>query len=355
MNFSAYKHFYLYLRIILNQFLLSSLKMMYVVSFHPIFNENAMVLSKRLGVPFIVDLTPKNDDIIVVFGAHEQADKLYLVQQNFKISYIIIQTEQFESKVFDNKYFMELIQANPILDWSRLNVERIKSKINTKVYSLYYYDFFGLDNMPDFDNRPIDFFFSGAKNSERESMINEFKMSNPDSIFEIDYSYSYTNPVELTKKLMNVKYVINIPFYGNNALETHRINRALSLGCEVISLPSADLNMNSKYDPYVHFVKRLNDFTPLLEIEPRSNYKKLLDDFGKREIENNVKAIFYAQKKILESRETTVLENKVIETNDVVKPLRQPVSTDFSKFLAKKKLNENKNSNDELKNVDSSV
>lgn len=325
---------------------------MYVVSFHPIFNENAMVLAKRLNIPFIVDLTPKQDDIIIIFGAHEQADKLVLIQQNIRISYIIIQTEQFESKVFDNKYYMQLIETNSILDWSIINVQRLKTKINTKVYSLYYYDFFGVDNIKPFHERKIDFFFSGAKNADRENMINQFKLSNPNAIFEIDYNYSFSNPVDLTNKLLNVKYVLNIPFYKNNSLETHRINRALSLGCEVVSLLSADEDMNKKYEPYVHFVSRLSEFSTLFEIEPRSNYKKLLEDFGRREIENNLRAILFAQKNILESRDITSLlipennqQNEVIrdiEINKGFPPLKQPVSTDFSKFLAQKKLNENK-------------
>lgn len=352
----------------LNQFLLSRLKKMYVVSFHPIFNENAMILAKRLGLPFITDLAPKTDDIIVIFGAHEQADKLCLIQQNYRISYIIIQTEQFESKVFDNKYYMELIHNNPIIDWSKSNVERLKSKINTKVYSLYFFDFFGVDQLPSLENRQIDFFFSGAKNPEREQMINQFKLANPNAKFEIDYSYSYTNPYELTKKLLNVKYVLNLPFYKNNALETHRINRALSLGCEVVSLLSYDTDMNKKYEPYVHFVSRLSEFTTLLEIEPKSNYAKLMEDFGSREIENNIRAIQYAERKILESREKKMQEPVIMESNKTIEnkvvsdieinkppPLRQPVSTDFTKFLAQKKLNENKKSNAEVKNVDSSV
>ena len=339
---------------------------MYVVSFHQIFNENAMILAKRLGIPFIVELTPKQDDIIIIFGAHDKADTLYMIQQNYRISYIIMQTEQVESKQFDNKYYMELIQNNPIIDWSKSNVERIKSKITAKVYSLYFYDFFGIDRIPPLESREIDFFFCGAKSPERELMINQFKQSNPNARFEIDYSYSYTNPIELTKKLLNVKYVLNIPYYKNSALETHRINRAISLGCEVVSTLSYDDDMNKKYNPYVHFVSRLNEFTTLLEIESRSNYQKLLDDFGTREIENNIRAIQYIEKCIMDDRnkkvmeKVEVLQNKVISDIEINKsiihtPLKQPVSTDFSKFLAQKKLNENKKLEVESRHVDSSV
>jgi hypothetical protein len=323
-----------------------------------------MILAKRLGVPYVIELSPKQDNIIIIFGAHDKADTLHMIQQSNRITYIIMQTEQFESKQFDNKYYMELIQNNPVIDWSKSNVERIKSRINAKVYSLYFYDFFMVDKIPPFESREIDFFFCGTKSPERELAINQFKQANPSAKFEIDYSYSFTNPYELTKKLLNVKYVLNMPFYKNSALETHRINRALSLGCEVISTLSYDTDMNKKYSPYVHFVSRLSEFTPLLEHEPRGNYQKLLDDFGTRDIENNIRAIQYAERRIIETRvkAENELQNKVIsdvEINNVVNtspaPLRQPVSTDFSKFLAQKKLNENKKIEEVLNNVDSSV
>jgi hypothetical protein len=338
---------------------------MYIVSFHSIFNENAMILAQRLNITFVVDLVPKFGDIIIVFGAHEQADKLCLLQKSYSIDYIIMQTEQIESKVFDNKYYMELIQNNPIVDWSKSNVEKIKSKINAKVYGLYFYEFFGMEaqRIPTLESRPIDFFFSGAKSPERERMIQEFKQANPNAVFDIDYSYSHINPMTLTEKLLKVKYVLNLPFYKGNALETHRIHRALSLGCEVISLVSADDDMNRKYSPYIHFVSRLTEFTPLIEHEPRANFPRLLNEFGLREIENNVRGFLYAEKKIMEKRskknESGGLQNEVIEEvkiKEIPKPLRQPVSTDFSKFLSQKKLNEKQNSNtDKEKNVDSSV
>ena len=77
---------------------------MYIVSFSPIFNENALVLANRLGIQFIQNMAPKDNDIIIVFGAHDFADKLLAVKQSFKLEYIIIQTEQYNSRVFDNKY-----------------------------------------------------------------------------------------------------------------------------------------------------------------------------------------------------------------------------------------------------------
>ena len=38
---------------------------------------------------------------MIVFGANEQADKLVFIQKNIGCSYIIIQSEKFDSKAFD--------------------------------------------------------------------------------------------------------------------------------------------------------------------------------------------------------------------------------------------------------------
>lgn len=268
---------------------------MYVVSFHPIFNENAILLSKRMGIPFITDLNPEDGDILVVFGAHQQADKLFYLQQVKKIHYILIQSEQYSSEVFDQKYYMELVQNHSLLDFSRFNVEKLKSKIECKVFSFYFFDFI-IPDLTDWDSRPIDFFFCGSDSKERRKKLDEFKQENPSANIEFDFSYSYTNPIAMTEKLKQVKYVINLPYYEKNALETHRINRALSAGCEVISVYSKDKYFNKHYSPYVHFVRELTDFTLLLEQERKGDYVALMEDFGFKSIESNIHGIQHAER-----------------------------------------------------------
>lgn len=282
---------------------------MYIVSFHAIFNENAILLSQRLGVPFVTDLNPQDGDVIIVFAAQDQADKLFYLQEIKKIHYILIQTEQFPSKVFDNKYYMELVQNNSMLNWSRYNVEQLKSKIQAKVFSFYFFDFM-IPDIPDWESRPIDFFFCGAESDERKKILEDFQKENPLAKIEIDLSYSYTNPNSLIEKLKQVKYVINLPFYENNSLETHRINRALSVGCEVVSLYSKDKYLNKQYAPYIHFVKELGDFTFLLEQERKCDYPALMDDFGFKAIESNLRGIKHAEKRWKLANETSKLNIK---------------------------------------------
>ena len=100
----------------------------------------------------------------------------------------------------------------------------------------------------------------------------------------------------MTEKLKQVKYVINLPYYEKNALETHRINRALSAGCEVISVYSKDKYFNKQYSPYVHFVRELTDFTLLLEQERKGDYVALMEDFGFKSIESNIHGIQHAER-----------------------------------------------------------
>ena len=277
---------------------------MYIISFHVIFNENANILAKRLNVPYVVDFNPKENDLIIVFGSHEQAINLCALQEQIKFKCILVQSEQYESKTFDNKYYIQLLKNNYVLDWSRHNVERMKKQMDIKVISFYYYDYFVLENQ----NRPVDFFFCGAPSPERESKLYQFKLQNSNMgyTFEFDFSGNYMNFSDLNKKLSEVKYVINLPYYKNNSLETHRINKALASGCQVISIPSSDTYLNEKYKDFVHFVNDLNDFCPLLEPIPKKSYKEMMKLYAETQILHNITAIQYIEKNLNE----TLNENK---------------------------------------------
>lgn len=311
---------------------------MYVVSFHSIFNENAVLLSQRLKIPYITELNPQEGDVIIVFAAHEQADKLCFIQEVKKVKFILIQTEQFPSKIFDNKYYMELVQKNALLDWSRYNVERLKKHIDIKVYSFYFFDFVAIPNT-DWDKRPIDFFFCGAATEERKRVLTQFQQENDWAKCEIDLSYSYTSPPVLFEKLKQVKYVLNLPFYADNSLETHRINRALSAGCEVISTYSKDKFLNKKYEPYVHFVKELDEFTTLIEQERKGDYKALMEDFGQKMIDSNLRAIENLAKdsKSIGTTSGTTTGTTTGSTTGTTNGIPKEDPTDFAALLRKKK------------------
>jgi hypothetical protein len=273
---------------------------MYIVSFNEIFNENAAVLSNRLGIKFVQDMDPKENDIIIVFGAIFVADVLVLLKKKIKLEFIIIQSEQYNSKAFDNKYYVELLTNSVAFDWSKLNIKRLKNHLPTLFYGLYYYDCFVPETIPLFETRPIDFFFYGSLSKEREKILLDFKKDNSQYNIEIDLSFSYASTSRLNEKLSQVKYVINVPYCKDNALETHRINKALSFGCKVISVLSADTELNDKYNDYVYFVPYLSDFSLLIEQPPKKTYSQLAEHFGVHQIRSNIEGMKYAEIKLKE-------------------------------------------------------
>jgi len=283
---------------------------MYIVCFDHIFSENAILLSKRLNVEIVQQMNPQNNDIIIVFGACKVADVLVQIQGQLNVEYIIVQSSQFYSKDFDNKYYLDLLYNNSIIDWSKENIIRLKKNIpQLQVFSLYYYDFFVQNDLPDIDSRSIDFYFSGEYSKEREIILTDFKLKNSSYNIEIDLSNSITNNMEYNEKLKNVKYVINLPLFKEEVLNTQLINKALYMGCNVVSLPSIDLELNDLYKNYIYIVPRLCDFTLLIEQEPRNNIIKLIENYGIYQIENNIKGLFYAEKKLKEKIKNKKLLN----------------------------------------------
>ena len=114
----------------------------------------------------------------------------------------------------------------------------------------------------------------------------------PDKNIEVDYDYSYTTPLELMKKLTQVKYVLNIPFYENSSLETHRIHRALSASCKVLSLKPYLKYEEEGYDEFVIFVDSLDEFKDRREgTEPLNEWSVLMEKVGNKVLNHNLATI----------------------------------------------------------------
>jgi hypothetical protein len=50
-----------------------------IISCHPVFNENALVLSQKYEWKIEKDFNPQANDLYIVFGAHEMASKSFLI------------------------------------------------------------------------------------------------------------------------------------------------------------------------------------------------------------------------------------------------------------------------------------
>ena len=222
-----------------------------IISGHSIFNENAIVLSQKFKWKLETNFDPQPNDLYIVFGAHELAHQLLEVQfrKNNSFGYIIMNSEQTESQFFKNKYYISLMKRNIVFDYNTLTTEYLKENHGIKVLSYFFFEFmkFNIET----NDRPYDVAFIGSKNERRETLIQDLQKKHPDLKFYVDFEWKHKNADSLTKILQQCKVVLNIPYYENNPLETHRIHKALACGCEVISLKSVDEDANEFYKDYI--------------------------------------------------------------------------------------------------------
>ena len=120
--------------------------------------------------------------------------------------------------------------------------------------------------------------FYWFKTERREKILKELQEKHTDLNFYIYFDWSHKNSDSLTKILHQCKVVLNIPYYNLNALETHRINKALACGCKVISHPSSDEDANKFYKDYITIT---DDIDLSIEgIEPE--YENLISNLSKK-------------------------------------------------------------------------
>jgi len=249
-----------------------------VISGHSIFNENAIVLSQKFGWSLEKEFNPQPNDLYIVLGAHELAYQLLEVQirKNNSFGYIILNSEQIESQFMKNKYYISLMKKNIVCDYNTLTSAYLKETFDIKVLSYFFFEFLKFE--VDRKERKYDVCFIGTKTERREKILKDLQEKHPDLKFYVDFDWSHKNSESLTQILHECKVVLNIPYYNDNALETHRIHKALACGCKVISMPSADEDANGFYKEYITIT---DDIDLSIEgIEP--NYEKLISNLSKK-------------------------------------------------------------------------
>jgi hypothetical protein len=262
----------------------------YIINSHPIFSENAVCLSTKLNIPIIKDLEPKDGDVYVVFGGHEIAPQLLDIQDRIKIVYILFNSEQIESPFFKNKYYIELLKNNVLIDYNHLTSKYLKDTFNIKTYSFFFFEFFGLELETKLE-KEIDIFFTGSMNKNREELKKKLLEEFPNKNIVFDFDWSYKTSMELKEVLQKSKYVINVPYYANNTLETHRINSALACGCEVVSLYSNDKNANTYYEDYIHFTDDIVEWFKVEHHKELKTYNDLVKDLSQKLLPHNLHVI----------------------------------------------------------------
>ena len=248
-----------------------------ILSCHSIFNENALALSQKYNFPVEIIFNPKINDVYIVFGANSNPNFLLNAQlkNEFKFYYIILNSEQIESPFLKNKFYIKLLKDNIVFSYSSNITKWLEKNFQIKISGSFYFPF-----IKTFYNytRDYDVVFVGTKNYERIKILDTLKKTSLNVY--CDFEWKHTNPEDLNNLLNKSKVVINIPYYNNNSLEIHRIIKALSCGCSVISLRSSDDDLDSLFENYIYFtddiVKCVNKYFDN-RLQPRKSYEELVE------------------------------------------------------------------------------
>ncbi len=224
-----------------------------IISGHVVFNENAVVMSKKFDWNLENEFNPQAGDLYIVFGGHELAHQLLEVQfrKNSSFGYIIMNSEQINSQFFRNKYYIQLMKRNVVFDYNTITSDYLKKAHEVKCLSFYFFEFMKFND--ETNTRPYDITFIGSKTEEREKIMIDLEDEFPDLKFYIDFAWSHASPQSMTDVLQKSKVVLNLAYYKQSRpLESHRINKALACGCDVVSTLSDDDDANDFYKDYCY-------------------------------------------------------------------------------------------------------
>ena len=298
-----------------------------IICGHSIFNENALCMSNKFKWKLETDFAPKPNDLYIVFGAHEISHQLLQMQYKYNscFGYVILNSEQVDSQFFKNKYYLKLMKSNVVCDYNSLTPEVLKEKHDIKVFSYFFFEFmkFNVES-----EREYDVVFVGSVNDKRLGLYQKLKETYPELNIYFDLNWEHKSSEKLTDLLHKARIVLNIPYYKNNALETHRINKAIACGCQVISLKSSEDDANKFYEDYVTFTDDI-----LAEVgktlSPKKGYEDLVKALSQKINPHFLFVISQVHKKLLslsntnETGSKTVSEQTASDTNLSTDPQKE--------------------------------
>ena len=261
------------------------LKDVYVLTLDPIFNENAICFANKLGFEIVKDFKPKSKELYVVFGAHLKSPELLQIQKdlNYSFGYIILNSESQKSHFLLNKYYLELMKKNVVFNYSHGVAEYLK-EIDIKTYSYFFFEF--MKENP--DDREYDYLFIGSHTKFREEQIASLRQAFPYKKFYVDFNQSHRSPQSMKDILKKSIWVLNIPYYQEDQnLESHRINNAMSVGCQVVSFKSGDKDTDEFYEDYIYFSNNLVEFFKSHEVKQKKDYQHLINGLSAKWLVHN--------------------------------------------------------------------
>ena len=257
-----------------------------IISGHVVFNENAVVMSKKFDWNLENEFNPQAGDLYIVFGGHELAHQLLEVQfrKNSSFGYIIMNSEQINSQFFRNKYYIQLMKRNVVFDYNTITSDYLKKAHEVKCLSFYFFEFMKFNS--ETNDRPYDITFIGSKTEDRVKLMKDLEEEFNDLKFYVDFDWKHASPQSMTDVLQKSKVVLNLAYYTQSRpLESHRINKALACGCDVVSTLSDDHDANDFYKDYCYMTddvkntlyKYFNE-----ELDKKKKYEELVKELSQK-------------------------------------------------------------------------
>lgn len=287
-----------------------------IISGHAVFNENAIVMSKKFNWKLESDFDPQAGDLYVVFGGHELAHQLLEVQfrKNSSFGYIIMNSEQIHSQFFKNKYYLQLMKRNVVFDYNRITSDYLKKAHDVKVLSFYFFEFMKFNNET---SREYDVTFIGSKTEDRVKLMKELEEEFDDLKFYVDFDWKHASCESLTQILQKSKVVLNIGYYTDyRPLESHRINKALSCDCDVVSLMSDDDDANDFYKDYCYMTTDIKDTLHKYfnnELDKKKPYEQLVKELSQKFNPHMAFIVDHIHKKLLSLHNSNGTSSEIME------------------------------------------
>ena len=224
-------------------------------------NEYAIVLSQKLGIPLIQgEIAPKDGDVYIVLGGQYATSGLINLQKNYKIGYIIYNSET----VFRDKFYLQLLKSNPVFDCEQSTTDILKKDHGINVLSHFFYEFIKVEGT----ERPVDI---GIISKSETELVEKLQKRYPDKVIKHVLLKDIKNPQHLKETMSSFKTFVNV---YEGSFNSYMVNQALACGCRVVSHNQADSYTLKFYDEYVtttdiieeHDFNSEEDFKPYDEL-----------------------------------------------------------------------------------------
>ena len=222
----------------------------------------------------------KNQNIIL-FGAQELCKFPEYISFLRLNNVYLYNTEQLPSNNWDYMINMSKDHIKEWWDYSNINIDYLKDKVEKPFKHLYFCYSNALDLQPIFPLKKDTITFFGTHNERRWNICSEF--------YEKLKPYNINLKYNASGKLINEVYddyisrhsiFFNVHYYTPSILEIVRIVPLLSQGHLVISEHSDDKELDDIFSPYIIWYEDIRDNIPLLmdKIKNHDN-NKLKNEF----------------------------------------------------------------------------